>query len=99
MNAPKCPFCGAKHWSYEPHVLRIGPEGTRLDKPVKLPPLRVTKPVTKVPETVTIIPPSVTKLAEPRYETPASVTKVPGRPKVHASNAARQRAYRARLVK
>ena len=92
MNAPKCPFCGAKHWSYEPHALKIGPEGTRLDKPVKLPPLRVTKPVTKVPETVTIIPPSVTKLSEP-------VTKLLGRPKVHASNAERQRAYRARLVK
>jgi len=83
---PRCKLCGAEHWNSEPHVL---PD----QKPVTVPRKLVTqavKPVTQDAQPVT--PP----------EKPVTVQEVPvtrgkrGPARVYATNAERQRAYRAR---
>ena len=87
VNAPKCRFCGERHWSVCHAVVVTGNAAW----PTNMAP-ELTSRVTEKNENVTEKAVTVTEIQ--------SVTKKRGRPAAGgASHAERQRAYRARLAK
>ena len=80
MNKPKCKLCGARHWTYEEHVL---------------PAARVELPSEAFAPPVTIIGTDEgNNVTTPEFRN-ESVTKR-GRPRRYENNAQRQAAYRQR---
>lgn len=86
----KCKLCGHGHWNSEPHVFADDPA------PVTKPVTKVVTPVTKLPVPAVTKPSAVTKPTEPFVTPPGAAVRSAGRPRVYATNAERQRAYRAR---
>jgi hypothetical protein len=95
---PRCKICEHEHWNWEPHVLPRSEQKpvTRMEKPVTPPqkPVTVAHSVTsKAEKPVTVV------LATEKPVTPTGGPVVRGKrgpARLYATNADRQRAYRAR---
>ena len=92
MSAPKCKRCGKAHWSYEGHD--FGPVTSAVTRPPSVTP-PVTHPVDKgLPVTSAVT--RELKEAMPWADRPPCPLCGHWHERRHASNAARQRAYRER---
>ncbi len=91
---PKCKLCGVEHWNSEPHVFGKETAPAPKQRPVSVT-TPVTKPVTPVTTPVTTRP-SVTTPVTQGEECVCPTCGAAHLPRVYASQAEKQRAYRAR---